>query len=181
MAKKNTLKYIILGLLEKQDLAGYDITKIFEDEIGQFWQAKHSQIYPELQKLEGAGLIFSHTEIVGNKLEKRLYTLTGKGGAELEAWIASSTPELSAAKDEFILKLYFIRSQDDERIKEMFAEQLALHAEKLNHLKWRMDSVFASPEEKEQNYGHFLILEHAIRREEGYLQWLKEVDNKLSI
>lgn len=178
MVKKNTLKFIILGLLENQDLAGYDITKIFQNEIGQFWQAQHSQIYPELKKLEDAGAISSHTEIVGNKLEKKFYTLTDKGRSELKAWIASSTPELSASKDEFILKLYFIRNRDDELIKDMFKEQIILHEKKLRHLRWRMEIVFASPEEKEQKYGHFLILEHAIRREEEYLQWLKEIDSK---
>ncbi|MBU3158100.1 PadR family transcriptional regulator, partial [Clostridium estertheticum] len=69
MAKKNILKYIILGLLEKQELTGYDIKKIFEDEIGEFWRSNHSQIYPELRKLQEQKLISFRVEIVGNKLE----------------------------------------------------------------------------------------------------------------
>lgn len=174
MAPKNTLKYIILGLLESQDMAGYDIMKLFQDEIGQFWQAKHSQIYPELQKLEENELISSHIKIVGNKLKKKFYTITDQGRRELKGWVASSTPELVAAKDEFVLKLYFIRGREDPLIQKMFAEQIALHENKLEHLKLRMKTVFALPEQKDANYGHFLILEYAIRREKEYVRWLKE-------
>ena len=80
MAKKNMLKYIILGLLEKQELTGYDIKNIFEEEIGEFWKAKHSQIYPELKKLEEQKLICFRIEIVGSKLKKSITPLrmTGK-------------------------------------------------------------------------------------------------------
>ena len=51
MAQKNILKYIILGLLAQQELAGYDIKKLFEGELGDFWYSNHSQIYPELQRM----------------------------------------------------------------------------------------------------------------------------------
>jgi DNA-binding PadR family transcriptional regulator len=174
MIKKNMLRYILLGLLEKQELTGYDIKKIFEDEIGEFWQAKHSQIYPELKKLEEQNLICSRIEIVGSKLEKKYYTITTAGKAELKEWVSTPTPELFATKDEFILKLYFVHSKEDTRLGTMFQEQIRLHTEKLEHLKLRMRTVFASQEDKELNYGHYLILDHAISREERYLLWLKE-------
>ena len=52
MAKGNNLQYVLLGLLAKQDLTGYDIKKLFAQEVGDFWCARHSQVYPELRKLE---------------------------------------------------------------------------------------------------------------------------------
>ena len=42
MAQKNILKYILLGLLSHQQLAGYDIKKLFEGELGDFWYSNHS-------------------------------------------------------------------------------------------------------------------------------------------
>lgn len=179
MPKKNTLKYIILGLLEKQELTGYDIKKIFEEEIGEFWQAKHSQIYPELQKLKEQKLISFRTEIVGSKLEKKYYTITDSGKLDLNEWISSPTPDLLATKDEFILKLYFIGNKDDKKLKKMFDEQIFLHQEKVEHLKLRMERIFASQKEKKSNYGHYLILDHAINREKGYLLWLKEHNSNI--
>ncbi|BCN30058.1 PadR family transcriptional regulator [Anaeromicropila herbilytica] len=179
MSKKNILRYIILGLLDKKELTGYDITKIFEQEIGEFWKAKHSQIYPELKKLEEDQFISYKMETVGSKLEKKCYTIREEGKRELEEWISEPTRELLANKDEFILKLYFIREEKDERINKMFEEQILMHEEKLEHLRLRKQIVFKTNQEKELNYGHYLILDHAINREEGYLLWLKEQQNNL--
>ncbi|SON64502.1 transcriptional regulator of PadC (fragment) [Latilactobacillus sakei] len=49
MAQKNILQYLLLGLLNQAPKTGYDLKRVFENEIGEFWQAKHSQIYPELK------------------------------------------------------------------------------------------------------------------------------------
>jgi DNA-binding PadR family transcriptional regulator len=57
IAQKNTLQYIILGMLQDDKKTGYDIKTAFTTEIGEFWQAKHSQIYPELSKLTKKGWI----------------------------------------------------------------------------------------------------------------------------
>ena len=76
MAQKNTLRYVILGLLSKEPMAGYDIKKAFEGEIGDFWYSNHSQIYPELGRMEQDGFIIGHEEIVGSKLTKKKYTIT---------------------------------------------------------------------------------------------------------
>ncbi len=65
------LKYAILGLLRKGELSGYDITNYFKEELGQFWSAKHSQIYPELKKLTDEGFIEFRTAIQGTRLEKK--------------------------------------------------------------------------------------------------------------
>ena len=72
MAQRNQLKFIILGLLSENDLTGYDITKAFESDIGEFWSANHSQIYPLLKRLEDEQLISHKLEVVGEKLEKKL-------------------------------------------------------------------------------------------------------------
>ena len=72
MAQKNILKYIILGLLNHKELAGYDLKKLFESEVSDFWSSNHSQIYPELRRMEEKGLITSHSETVGTKLEKKI-------------------------------------------------------------------------------------------------------------
>lgn len=70
MARKNTLRYILLGLLSKKKMTGYELNQSFKNEIGEFWQAKHSQIYPELAKMEEQGIIQHQVEITGEKLEK---------------------------------------------------------------------------------------------------------------
>ena len=141
MARKNTLRYILLGLLSKKKMTGYELNQSFKNEIGEFWQAKHSQIYPELAKMEEQGIIQHQVEITGEKLEKKVYELTEEGKEQLAEWIHTPTNELPVNRDEFVLKLYFVKDVN----------------------------------EKHENYGHYLILAHAINRETEYANWLTDV------
>lgn len=177
IAQKNTLQYIILGMLQDDKKTGYDIKTAFTTEIGEFWQAKHSQIYPELSKLTKKGWIDFQTEIVGTKLEKKVYSLTKTGRMALLEWINEPLTELPTNKDEFVLKLYFIRSIGDQRLPEMIQQQIDLHQKKLEHLEDRKIAVFPDKKIKE-NYGHYLILMHAIHREEEYLSWLESLTKR---
>ena len=54
----------LLGLLARSPPTGYDLAKRMERPVGYFWTANHSQIYPELSRLEEAGLV-DHTVIEG--------------------------------------------------------------------------------------------------------------------
>ena len=172
IAQKNILQYIILGMIQNGTNTGYEIKNAFQTEIGEFWQAKHSQIYPELSKLTQKNLIDFQTEVVGTKLEKKVYSLTNDGKRVLNEWLKEPLIDLPVNKDEFVLKLYFMKSMDDKRLPEMIQQQIELHSKKLEHLKQRKQIVF-SEEEIQENYGHYLILMHAIHREEEYLNWLE--------
>ena len=66
-----TLRYAILGLLNRKAMTGYDLSKEFQTSLAEFWHAKHSQIYPELKSLAEDGLITFQTEITGTVLEKK--------------------------------------------------------------------------------------------------------------
>jgi hypothetical protein len=52
-----------------------------------------------------------------------------------------------------------------------------LHQKKLEHLEDRKIAVFPDKKIKE-NYGHYLILMHAIHREEEYLSWLESLTKR---
>ena len=81
-----TLKYAILGLLNRNEMTGYELSKEFETTLFEFWNAKHSQIYPELKSLNAEGLIQYRVEITGNVLEKKVYTITDEGRRDFSEW-----------------------------------------------------------------------------------------------
>lgn len=175
MAKKNVLRYILLGLLNNQPMTGYDLNQMFKDEIGEFWQAKHSQIYPELAKMEADSLISHKVEISGTKLEKKLYSITEEGLSMLKSWVLSPSEDLPVNRDEFVLKLFFINDINDPELVEIFKEQLKLHTKKLLHLEQRKEEIFVSEEQINAHYGHYLILDHGIKREQEYVAWLEGI------
>lgn len=173
MSQKNKLQYIILGLLARQDLTGYDIKKLFEGEVGDFWRSNHSQVYPELRKMAGKGLITAYTATVGTKMEKTYYKIAPPGKDLLTAWMHEPLGDLVPSRDDFTMKLYLIDDPRDPLIAQLFAEEIARHTVKLAYLEQRWQELFASSEKQQQHYGHALILTLARNREHDYLTWLK--------
>ena len=93
-----TLKYAILGLLNRNEMTGYELSKEFETTLFEFWNAKHSQIYPELKSLNAEGLIQYRVEITGNVLEKKVYTITDEGRRDFSEWEETLCPIQTASK-----------------------------------------------------------------------------------
>lgn len=178
MAQRNVLQFIILGLIHEQPLTGYDLTKAFDNDIGEFWSAKHSQIYPQLKTLETKGLLTHTDEITGEKLTRKRYSITESGQHLLDQWLSAPTPEAHNGKDEFVLKLYFIQQQSDPRLRPMLVEQLMLHEQRLNHLTQQLTNKFPTGANA-TDFGHFLILTHAVRRERDYTAWLQDALHQL--
>ncbi|MDD7425571.1 MAG: PadR family transcriptional regulator [[Actinobacillus] rossii] len=174
MAKKSTLKYILLGLIKRKPRSGYDLDQAFKKEVGEFWQTQHSQIYPELSKMESQGLIRYEVEITGVKLEKKIYSLTELGQKTLRQWIHQPSDDLPINRDEFILKIFFLSQYDDPELKYIIKEQLQLHTERLEYLTGRMTLLFPN-EEYQHDIGHFLVLDRAISHETEYVSWLNKV------
>ena len=142
-----TLKYAILGLLNRKSMTGYDLSKEFETTLFEFWNAKHSQIYPELKSLSEKGLVQYEVEITGNVLEKKVYSITEKGREDFYEWEESLNPLKPLPKDEFRLQLFFSGALSPEKRLELLTDQLKQHEEKIDHLKGKMEKgsvVFAT-------------------------------------
>jgi PadR family transcriptional regulator AphA len=101
----NGTGYVILGMLALGARTGYDVKSIVDRSTRFFWAASYGQIYPELRRLEDAGLIQGESSPTGGR-KRREYTLTDPGQAELVRWLggAAQMPEL---RDESLLKLFF--------------------------------------------------------------------------
>lgn len=175
MAQKNILQYIILGLLRQEPKTGYEIKQAFENDIGEFWQAKHSQIYPELKRLENMELIDHDIVIVGKKMETKKYHILNSGVEFFLEWQFSDVTELTPNKDEFTLKLYFIEDKNDVHLRSMVNNQIELHNTKLNHLLKRKALLFDTSSKINAAYGHYLILKKALSREKDCIEWLNQI------
>src|SRR3954451_10061564 len=81
-----SVRHAILGVLSAGPMTGYDLVQFFHDSVGFVWSAPQSQIYPELHKMEKAGLVRSTLALRG-KLEKRGYAIAADGEAELRRWV----------------------------------------------------------------------------------------------
>ncbi len=172
MAQKNTLQYILLGLLSGPGMSGYDIKKLFNTELSDFWHANHSQIYPELRRLEAKGYVQGNQEIIGEKMTKYRYILTSSGKKLLHQWLREPLSDVPPSKDEFPIKAYLMNNRTDPDLRELLEEEFSRHEVKYAYLIRRMESL--SKKEQAARYGHTLVLRRALHREKSYLAWLQE-------
>ena len=74
--------YVVLGMLRHEPRTGYEIKAAVDKSTRFFWAASYGQIYPELRRLEAAGLIEGRAEPRGGR-RRTVYELTDAGREEL--------------------------------------------------------------------------------------------------
>lgn len=106
------LRYAILGLLLDRPSSGYDLAGRFSDVIGAYaWDARHSQIYPELRRLEGEGLVAVHDR---GPRGRTTYRCTEEGLTALRSWLMTAPASTGGVKNEHVLRLFLLPALEHE-------------------------------------------------------------------
>jgi PadR family transcriptional regulator, regulatory protein AphA len=103
--ESTAVTWVVLGLLALGRRSGYDIKRTVDRSIRHFWAASYGQIYPELRRLEAAGLIEGENLPRGGR-SRRLYRITPSGQQALRAWLAGRETRIEI-RDESLLRLFF--------------------------------------------------------------------------
>ena len=117
------LELAILGLLQDQDLHGYELKKRLGETLGPFSGASFGSLYPALRRLESAGAVKAVEANEAPLPPARPTPMTGSLGGELAAFAARHRGVAAAAKAAGgrKKKVYGIT----ERGRELFDELLA--------------------------------------------------------
>ena len=124
---------VILGMLAARPRSGYEIKQLVDSSARFFWTASYGQIYPELKKLEKAGLITGDDTSRGAR-QRTTFKLTADGRKAAREWIARP-PEVLEIRDEGLLKLFFAGSVEPKRAAEIARERAAISREKAARLR----------------------------------------------
>lgn len=171
------LSYALLGLLAREPCSGYDLIRRMEEPVGFFWHARRSQIYPELARLEAAGLV-RHTVVAQqDRPDKKVYEITEAGLAALRRWIAVPTKPM-LDRDEFMLKVYSSWLVGPEQALALIREHEARHTSRLAHyheIEARMEQGWASAERRPDTpkFAAYATLRRGIEYERGYVEWCR--------
>jgi len=106
MSSRSTSRYALLGMLSIRPMSGYDIKKLIEASISNFWTESYGQIYPILKTLVAEKLVTRTTQKQSGKPERHVYDLTAAGRKVLRDWLARP-PASKVARNELLLKLFF--------------------------------------------------------------------------
>lgn len=135
-----SLRHALLGLLSAQPMTGYELARRFDQSAIHVWHARHSQIYPELRRLESEGLVRAESLPRGTLATKRSYSLTAAGQAELEHWVADVEPP-ARIRDAGYLKSTYLELASHETARRQFRTHLEFHTDQLNQWQSHADKL----------------------------------------
>ena len=178
-----TLGHAILSLLSREDLSGYDLTGRMRARVGFFWEAGHSQIYPELARLEEGGLVTHRVVEQEDRPDKKVYEITASGRDALKAWVAEP-PAPRAARDELVLKAYSLWLAEPGRAVALFRDQERLHQERRLEYVWIrtwMEKEWGKDVMRTDSphFASYAALQRGIIYERGYVEWCRWVAERL--
>jgi len=117
------LRHAVLAAVLEGEVSGYQLAKRFDVSVANFWSATPQQLYRELERLEAAGLLSGRTVEQQRRPNKRVFTLTDAGRAELHTFIAAPTRP-TAIRDDFLVKLQAAEDDDLDSVRESLTERL---------------------------------------------------------
>jgi PadR family transcriptional regulator, regulatory protein AphA len=169
-----SLAHVILGLLQQQEQTGYDLkTECFDGCIAHLWPADQAQIYRTLDKLEAQGWIRCTIEIQHDRPNRKVYQITAAGAAELTRWLQTHQP-LPVWREPLLVQLHFAAQLPDQAIVQVLEQELEARRQKLAECQAIQISPLTEPIAAREQTMRRLVLELMIRREQAYLDWLKE-------
>jgi DNA-binding PadR family transcriptional regulator len=168
-----SLAHAILGFLQQEQMTGYDLKiSCFDQYIAHLWPADQAQIYRTLDKLVEQGWITCTVEIQHDRPNRKVYSVTEAGKAELIRWLQCHQP-LPTVREPLLVQLFFAAQLPNEAIIQLLEQQLAARRQKLAECKAIELPALRDQSASREQIVQRLVLELVIRREQTYIEWLK--------
>ena len=177
----NATGKVILGMLAARPRSGYEIKQLVDNSARFFWAASYGQIYPELKRLEDAGLVTGADASQGAR-RRTVYRLTAKGTRAAKDWI-DRAPEVFELRDEGLLALFFAGAIDPTRAAEIARKRAAVSAETAAELRsleqtLEQDGNAEGPEAS-PDQGSLTVLRFGIEMNEWAARWFERAAEDL--
>lgn len=170
--------YVILGMLRKGAKSGYEIKAKADISTRFFWAISYGQIYPELKRLERAGLIEGASDPASGR-QRREYRITPQGDEALHDWLISDGELHAELRHEGVLRFFFADALDHK-------ERVALlHAMRDKHARLREELLAIAPGAEEAsgkggNSLSLLTLETGIAYQDFFVDLCDRLERRLA-
>jgi DNA-binding PadR family transcriptional regulator len=174
-----SLRIAALGLLAEGPASGYDLLKEFEKSMANVWPATQSQLYSELNKLAGSGLI--EVSAVGPRGRKE-YAITDSGYAELQRWVMTpqDDPPFRSAG---LLRIFLLGLIPADQAHDHL-EAMAAHADaEVDRLTQLRDSLTAGSavDAADQLFFGLAALDYGLRLNAMQAEWARSVVSEIDV
>ena len=162
---------VILGMIRMGRRTGYDIKQLVDVSTRFFWAASYGQIYPELKRLQDAGLVAGTPEPSGGRA-RIVYSLTDEGERVLDEWLSTNGELVWEMRDETLLKLFLSEGRDPEELK----AHMAAARERSEDLARRLRELGPGPDDPEP--GPQLVRRFGIEFNEWLADWWRRAEER---
>jgi DNA-binding PadR family transcriptional regulator len=170
-----SLRDAVLAALLEGEASGYDLAKGFDASVANFWMATPQQLYRELDRLAGQGLIQARIVHQDRRPNKRMFSLTGAGYEAIRQFTARP-PRPSVIRDDLMVKVQAADAGDTQAVREFIVEQLQWATAKLQRYERLRARLLNGRGEEEylaqaERVGPYLTLQRGISFEEENIRW----------
>ncbi|MEU7426140.1 MULTISPECIES: PadR family transcriptional regulator [unclassified Streptomyces] len=171
-----SLRYAVLAALLEGEASGYELSKSFDVSLANFWPATPQQLYRELERLALEGLVQGRTVHQERRPDKRMFTLTEAGRAELGAFAAEPPRRPTAVRDELLIKVQAMDGTDPAVTGALIEERMGWARGKLDRYRRLRARMLDGRTEEEylrtsDRVGPYLTLLAGIGFEEQNVLW----------
>lgn len=166
-----TTSYALLGLLAFGPMSGYDLTAFAARSIANFWPIQKSQVYGELDRLEGLGYLEA-TEVAQEGLpDKRIFAPTAEGDQALDAWLQQPGYQRERRRNAFLVKVFFGWRMPPERFEALLDDYQAETRAERDRLQAIVDRLAPIPSAA---FGR-ATAQFGLRHAEATLAWCEQM------
>ncbi|MEE2851140.1 MAG: PadR family transcriptional regulator [Actinomycetota bacterium] len=170
-----SLRDAVLAALLEGESSGYDLAKEFDASVANFWPATPQQLYRELDRLAGQGLIQARVVRQERRPNKRMFSLTEAGRDAIRQFTAKA-PKPSVIRDELLVKVQASDAGDLDAVRGFVRERLDWAVAKVQRYERLRERVLDGRTEDEyltesERVGPYLTLMRGISFEEENIRW----------
>ncbi len=173
MAQGNRTSFAILGFLSLGPMSGYDIKKLVEESIHNFWSESFGQIYPTLRKLTEQGWVLKQEGSSPGGRARHVYSIQEPGRAALSTWLGEPTPP-PPVRVELLLKLFFGSRTDRATNRTQVLAFRQQMADDLDRYRAITEALHAHQEGRPELPFWLLTLRFGERDRQAHLEWCDE-------
>ncbi len=165
---------LLLGMIRvKGRQTGYEIKRLVEVSTRFFWAASPGQIYPELARLESAGLLTRSEEPHGGRA-RNVYWVTEQGERALREWLTESSAPTFELRNEGLLKLFFADALATEEQIQVVRAMRAQHEAILDGIR-----KATPPYRGDRKFGYITWL-YGLGLHGWVVDWCKQLESDLA-
>jgi molybdate-binding protein/DNA-binding PadR family transcriptional regulator len=160
--------HALLGLLGRGERYGYELRRELEDEFGPAWRMDFGQLYRLLATMTRRGWVQVRREPGEQGPDRKVYTLTAPGRAELQRWLREPGAAAERGRDEFLVKLRLGLARDTAATGELLAAR-----RRTLEAQGEAQRILRQTAQSAHDVGRWLLAEAALRQTEAALAWLQ--------